>query len=270
MIDILLDAFIDLVKLIPFLFISFIIMEVLEHKIKNYNKLSKANKYGPLVGSLLGIVPQCGFSAVASNLYSVRVITLGTLISVFLSTSDEMIPILLASKIELNIILKILLIKFLLGLLFGIIIDIIIRKKKKPIIKECCIEESCHCEEGILKSSIKHTLKISFFILVINILLGFIINEDILIDFLSGNKILTPIISSLIGLIPNCASSVIITKLYASDILSLGSCLAGLLSGSGVGLLILYKQNKNIKENIMITLLLILIASICGIAINLI
>lgn len=270
MIDILLDSTLDLLKLVPFLFISFLIMEILEHKIKNYNKLKNTNKLGPLIGASLGIIPQCGFSVVASNLYSVRIISLGTLLSIYLSTSDEMIPILLGSNVEIEIIIKILIIKFLLGLLFGIIVDTIIRKKEKPTIKECCIDEDCHCEEGILKSSIKHTIKISFFIFIVNILLGFLINEDTIIKFLNNNKILTPIISSIIGLIPNCASSVIITKLYASSILSLGSTISGLLSGSGLGLLILYKQNKNIKENIMITLLLITIASICGIAFNLI
>lgn len=270
MLDVILDALIDALKLVPFLFISFLVMELIEHKLNNKNKLLKANKYGPIIGSSLGIIPQCGFSALASNLYAARVITLGTLVSIYLSTSDEMIPIMLSHKTNINIILKILLIKFLLGLLFGIIIDLIYRKKKENDIKHICEEDHCHCEESILKSSIIHTIKISLFILIINIVLNTIIDKNLITNFVNNNKILAPIITSIIGLIPNCASSVIITELYLDKVITLGTCLSGLLSGSGVGILVLFKQNKNIKENITIVILLVLIASICGIIFNVI
>lgn len=270
MIDILKDSLIDLLKLIPFLFISFLFMELIEHKINNKNKLIKSKKYGPLIGSLLGIFPQCGFSALATNLYAARVITLGTLFAVYLSTSDEMIPILLGSNANIGIIIKILLFKFLIGILFGFIIDLVFKNKKKDTIHELCEDDHCHCEEGILKPSIIHTLKISFFILIVNIILGIIIDEETIVNFLTGNVILTPIIASLIGLIPNCASSVIITRLYINDLLPLGSALSGLLAGSGIGTLILFKQNKNVLENILILLGLCLIASTCGIILNLI
>ena len=141
----------------------------------------------------------------------------------------------------------------------------------KDNIHDMCEEDDCHCEkEGILKSSIKHTLKISVFILIVNIILGFIIKEDTITSFLIGSKIITPIISSIIGLIPNCSSSIIISSLYADGLLPLGSTLSGLLSGSGIGILILFKQNKNIKENTLIVISLIIIASICGIIINII
>lgn len=270
MLDILLDAIMDVLKLIPFLFLSFIIMELIEHKLNNKNKLSNIKKFGPLAGSILGIIPQCGFSTLASNLYAARVLSLGTLISIYLSTSDEMVPIMISHRESLSIILKILLIKFLLGLFFGFVIDLIYKQKAKNDIKNFCEEEHCHCENGILKSSIIHTLKISLFIFIINILLNAIIDKSIITNFINNNKILSPIIMSIIGLIPNCASSVIITELYLDKIISLGSCLAGLLSGSGVGLLVLFKQNKNIKENIIILVLLILIASICGIIFNLV
>lgn len=270
MLDILLDALIDVLKLIPFLFISFLVMELIEHKLNNKNKLIKANKYGSLIGSTLGIIPQCGFSALASNLYAARVITLGTLISIYLSTSDEMLPIMISHKTSINIILKIVLIKFLLGLLFGFIIDLIYKNKKNDNIKHICDEDHCHCDESILKSSIIHTLKISIFILIINILLNTIIDKELITTFVNNNKILSPIITSIIGLIPNCASSVIITELYLDNVITLGSSLSGLLAGSGVGILVLFKQNKNLKENIYILLLLIFIASICGIIFNLI
>lgn len=268
MLNILLDASIDVLKLIPFLFVSFLIMELIEHKLNNKKSLSKANKYGPLIGSTLGIIPQCGFSALASNLYAARVITLGTLISVYLSTSDEMLPIMLSHKTNMFVILRVLFIKFLLGLLFGFLIDIFYQAKKDTDIKHICEEEHCHCEEGIIKSSLIHTLKIAFFIFLINIVLNSIIDENAIRHFATNNKILAPIITSLIGLIPNCASSVIITELYLDKIITLGSCLSGLLSGSGVGILVLFKQNKNLKESLIILLMLVFIASICGIIFN--
>ena len=270
MLDAILDALIDTIKLIPFLFISFLIMELIEHKLKNKKILTKTNKFGPIIGSTLGIVPQCGFSALASNLYAARVITLGTLISIYLSTSDEMLPIMLSHKINIGIILKILFIKFLLGLLFGIIIDLIWKRKKENEIKHICEEDHCHCEDSILKSSIIHTIKIVVFIFIINIILNNIIDKQLITNFVNNNRVLAPIITSIIGLIPNCAASVIITELYLEKVITLGSTLSGLLAGSGVGILILFKQNKNIKENLIILLILILIASSCGIILNLV
>jgi len=270
MIDILIDSILDLIKIIPFLFISFIIMEVLEHKLKNPRKLLTAKKQGPIIGAILGIVPQCGFSAVAANLYAAKIITLGTIIAIFLSTSDEMIPIMITSNIPFSTIAKIIAIKFLIGLLFGIIIDFLYRPKINSNIPEICENEKCHCHDSILKSILIHTIKIASFILIINIILGLLINKEILATTLTNNSFITPIIASLIGLIPNCASSIVITELYVANLLDLGSCISGLLSGTGIGILILFKQNKNILENILITGILITIASICGIIINII
>ena len=263
-----LDALIDTLKLIPFLFVSFIIMELIEHKLNNKKKLANANKYGPLIGSTLGVIPQCGFSALASNLYAARVITLGTLIAIYLSTSDEMLPIMLSHKTNIGIIMKILFIKFLLGLLFGFLVDIFYRKKEHTNIKHLCEEDHCHCEESIVKSSLIHTLKIAFFILIVNLILNTIIDEEMIRHFAVSNKVLAPVITSIIGLIPNCASSVIITELYLDNIITLGSALSGLLSAAGVGLVVLFKQNKNLKENLLILLLLVSIASVCGIIFN--
>lgn len=268
MLDIILDALVDTLKLIPFLFISFLLMELIEHKLKNKQILTRANKIGPIIGSVLGVVPQCGFSALASNLYAARVITIGTLISIYLSTSDEMLPIMLSHKTDITIILKILLIKFLLGLLFGIIIDLLYQRKKGNDIKHLCEEDNCHCEESIIKSSIIHTIKIALFIFIINALLNTIIDKELITNFVNNNKVLAPIITSIIGLIPNCASSVIITELYLENVITLGSTLSGLLAGSGVGVLVLFKQNKDLKENLIILLILIIIASSCGIVLN--
>ena len=170
MLDIIKDALIDALKLVPFLFLSFILMELIEHKFTNKKKLSKISKFGPLAGSALGIIPQCGFSALASNLYAARVITLGTLFSIYLSTSDEMLPILISSKAATKEIILLLLTKFALGFIFGLLVDLIYQKKRntpKKEIHNLCEEEHCHCEDSILKSSLFHTLKITFFIFII-------------------------------------------------------------------------------------------------------
>jgi len=261
-------SLIDTLKLVPFLFISFIIMELIEHKINNKKKLKKINKYGPIAGAILGLIPQCGFSVISATLYSARVITLGTLFAIFLSTSDEMLPILIANKVNIDIIIKLLSTKFILGLFFGVLVDIVYKTKLSNNINEICDSEHCHCKESLIKSSIVHTLKISSFILIINIILNLIIDTESLSAFANNNKILSPILSSIIGLIPNCASSVVITELYLENILPFGSCISGLLTGSGLGILILFKQNKNIKENILILLTLVAFSSICGIIIN--
>lgn len=272
MLDILLDALIDSLKLIPFLFISFVIMELIEHKLTNKSKLSKINKFVPLAGATLGIIPQCGFSALASNLYAARVITLGTLFSIYLSTSDEMLPILISHQTNITSIILILLTKFSLGFIFGLLVDTIYHQKKSTEdLSHLCEEEHCHCEDNnIVKSSLIHTLKITFFIFIVNLLLNSIIDKSFITGITLNNKILSPIITSILGLIPNCASSVIITELYLDNVISFGSCISGLLSGSGVGLLVLFKQNHHLKENILILLTLIIFSSISGIIFNLV
>ena len=255
MLDVIKDALIDTLKLIPYLFITFIILELLEHKLskKNEKVLIKNKKYGPFIGGLLGGLPQCGFSTMAASLFSNRVITIGTLIAIFLATSDEMLPIMLSEKVELLLILKIIGFKVLIGILMGILVDIIYKvgKYDKTIhIHEMCEDEDCHCEEdGILLSSIKHTLKITLFILIANILIDiiiYLIGDNNLSNLLLNKNIITYFIASLIGLIPNCASSVIITELYLSNLITIGTLLSGLLTGSGLGILLLFKTNKNI------------------------
>lgn len=268
--ELILEAIIDTLKLMPFLFVSFILMELIEHKLTNTNKLRKMNKFGPLAGSILGLIPQCGFSVVSSNLYVARAITLGTLFSVYLTTSDEMLPILIANQADIGVIGKLLLTKFILGLSFGILVDLIYKTKLNNHINDLCDNDHCHCNDGIIKSSIIHTLKISLFILITNILLNLVVDKEALTNFINNNQVLSPILSSLVGLIPNCASSVVITELYLQNVIPFGSCISGLLCGSGLGLLILFKQNKNLKENIIILLTLVAFSSICGIILNLI
>ena len=276
MLDVIKDSLLDVLKLIPFLLFAFLILEYIEHKLskKNEKILSNNKKYGPLIGGVLGAFPQCGFSAMATKLFSSRVITLGTLIAVYLSTSDEMLPILISNGTSISIILKIIGIKVILGIILGLIIDLFYkRKESNKTIHDECVEGHCHCEkEGLIKSSIHHTISIVIYLLITILLLNTIIyyvGEDNIREFLLNNKG-AYFISSLIGLVPNCASSVIMTEIYLSEMISFGSLISGLLTGAGVGLLILFKTNKNLKENIMIIILLYGIGVIFGYLIDLI
>lgn len=273
--EILEHTLLDTIKLLPFLFITYLLMEFLEHKTskKVNGTIKKSGKFGPIIGGLLGLLPQCGFSVVATNLYMGRIITLGTLISIYLTTSDEMLPILISAQIPATSILKILAIKFAIGLLAGFIIDLIIskfshKKKKEEQTEDFCEHEHCHCEEGIFKSAIRHTVSIFIFIIaitfVVNIVIHFI-GEDTLSNLIMDNKILGPVIAGLIGLIPNCASSVIISQLYIENVISSAIMISGLLVNAGVGLLVLFRVNRNWKENIKITTILYVIGVISGI-----
>ena len=280
MIEIIEETLIDSIKLLPFLFITYLIMEYIEHKTsdKLKNTIKKSGKYGPVIGGLLGTIPQCGFSVAATNLYATRIITLGTLISVYLATSDEMIPILLSEGAPITTILLILGIKLVIAIFAGFIIDFIIRRKNKENNEEeriidLCEKEHCHCEHGIFKSALKHTLNIFVFIIIItfiiNILIHFI-GEDNIANFVRINPILGPVLAGIIGLIPNCASSVILTQLYVENVIPVATMISGLLAGTGIGLAVLFKMNKGIKENLKITVLMYLIGVISGIILQLI
>ena len=280
MIEIIEETLIDSIKLLPFLFITYLIMEYIEHKTsdKLKNTIKKSGKYGPVIGGLLGTIPQCGFSVAATNLYATRIITLGTLISVYLATSDEMIPILLSEGAPITTILLILGIKLVIAIIAGFIIDFIIRRKNKENDEEeriidLCEKEHCHCEHGIFKSALKHTLNIFVFIIIItfiiNILIHFI-GEDNIANFVRINPILGPVLAGIIGLIPNCASSVILTQLYVENVIPVATMISGLLAGTGIGLAVLFKMNKGIKENLKITVLMYLIGVISGIILQLI
>ncbi len=271
-------SFLDSIKLLPFLFIAFLIIELIEHKLSNKSKkvISKSGKYGPILGSLLGLIPQCGFSVVATNLYITRIISLGTLISIYLSTSDEMLIILLSKNANVKTILPLLLVKFSIGMISGFLIDFILRnKKKKQETYSICEDEHCGCEheENLLKSSLIHTIKTFIFIFLATFLITYIFElfgEEYLSKLLLKDTIISPFITSLIGLIPNCASSVILTELYLSESINFASIISGLLTGSGVAILVLFKSNKNLKENITILSLIYGIGVISGIIITII
>ena len=279
MLEIISETLIDSIKLLPFLFITYLIMEYIEHKTskKVKNTIKKSGKFGPAVGSILGIFPQCGFSVSATNLYAARVITLGTLIAVYLSTSDEMLPIFISEAVSISVILKILGIKLIIGIIAGFSIDFILRLRNKTNVEEekiidLCEKEHCHCEHGIIKSALKHTINIFAFIIIISLIINILINfigEDVIANFLQNKPIIGPIISGIIGLIPNCASSVIITQMYLENVISVGTLISGLLVGAGVGLAVLFKINKGVKENIKIITLLYGIGVISGIVIEL-
>ena len=278
-IEIIEHTLLDSIKLIPFLFLTYLLMEYIEHKTSNKVRqtIQKSGKLGPLFGGLVGIVPQCGFSVSATNLYAARVISLGTLIAVYLTTSDEMLPILISENIAITTILTILGIKLVIGILAGFVIDFILRKLNKNKLEEkivdICEHEHCHCEEGIIKSSIKHTLSIFIYIVIITFILNIVIHligEETLAHFASKNIILGPVVAGLIGLIPNCASSVILTQLFVENVISMPILVSGLCVNAGVGLLVLFRINKNLKENIKITGLLYAIGVISGILLEII
>lgn len=276
--EIILDTLLDVLKLTPFLFISFLIMEYIEHKFskKSKIKIEKAGKFGPIIGSLLGAIPQCGFSVMATNLYATRIITVGTLIAIYLSTSDEMLPILISEGESASVIFKFLIIKILIGMVCGFIIDFILRKKRKNDnyqIKDFCEKEHCNCSRGIITSSLKHMVNIIIFILIVNLILNagmHYFGEEKISKIFLKDSLFAPFMSSLIGLIPNCAASVVLTELYLGGAISFSSCLAGLLTGSGVALALLFKVNKNKKENIKIIVTVYLIGALSGVMVELI
>lgn len=276
--EIIIDTVVDSLKILPFLFITFLVLEYLEHKMskKTEKAVKKAGKLGPLLGGIVGAFPQCGFSVAATNLYATRVISLGTLIAIYLSTSDEMLPILLSENASIVVIFKFIFIKIIVGIIFGFIIDFILRKRKVEDvnIKILCEDEHCHCyEHSILKSAIKHTLNIAFFIFIISFILNIAfsyLGEELISKIFMKNSILGPFLASLIGIIPNCGASVVLTELYLNNTISFASSIAGLLSSSGVGILLLFKVNKNIKENIFILLTIYFIGVFTGLIINII
>ena len=271
--EVLLHGILDTLKIVLFLFITYLVMEFIEHKASERTRalLVRSGSFGPLFGGLLGAAPQCGFSAAGSNFYTGRVITLGTLVAIFLSTSDEMLPILISGRISATSILAILGYKTAVGIIIGFVIDLILKllhRERQPInIDEICEEDNCHCERGIFFSALHHTVTIGGFILiitfVINALVLFVGSENIA-KIMYDKPIVSHVIAAILGLIPNCAVSVTLTNLCVEGIITAGTMLSGLFSGAGVGLLVLFKVNKNLKENFAITAVLILCGSVFG------
>ena len=271
-------AFGDSLKILPFLFITYLVMEVLEKKAggKTNLLLEKAGKAGPIAGGILGVIPQCGMSTVASNLYAGRIISVGTLIAIYLSTSDEMLPIMISRSVESAVIAKVLLFKVVIAIIAGVMVDFIDQRWKKEEhqemkIHDFCEHEHCHCEDGILKSAIRHTLKIFLFVFIITFMLNMgieFIGEENLANFILNRPVLGPILAGLIGLLPNCAASVVITQMFLDGLMSFGTMMAGLLVGAGVGTLILLRVNEDKAESLKIIGTLYLVGVLSGVFLN--
>ncbi len=277
--DVFLDALIDTAKMLPFLFGAYLLIEFLEHKAsdKLANSLRKMGPFGPIGGAVIGCVPQCGFSVAVTNLFSGRLVSLGTLIAVYIATSDEAIPILLSGGNAADV-GKLILAKLIIAILAGLLVDTILRffhrkgnEEEEPFSDLC---EGCGCEEhGVVYSAAKHTVQIFLFLFVTSLVLGFaieLLGEDRLGSILMTDSIFQPFLAALIGLIPNCAASVLLTNLYAAGSLSFGSVVAGLSTGAGLGIVVLFKTNKRLKENIAILLLLYATGALSGMIINLV
>ena len=266
--EVLLHAILDTLPLIPFLFLTYLLMEFIEHKSaeKTVGFLKKSGSLGPLLGAGAGIIPQCGFSSVASNLYCTKIITMGTLVAVFLSTSDEMLPLLISNtEIGAKKIIFILIYKFIGAIAVGLTTDGILRlmnhEKEKIDIDELCENDNCHCERGICYSALHHTVKITVFILICTLAINsaiYFIGNDNISKIMYDKPVISHIIAAVFGLIPNCSASVALTEFYTSGFITLGTMLSGLFAGSGAGLLVLLKVNKHKRANICIVSILVL------------
>ena len=283
--DVLLDAGMDTLKLIPFLFLTYLVMEWFEHKmeVRSQSAVLKAGRLGPLVGGVVGVAPQCGFSAAASSLYAGGMITAGTLVAVFLSTSDEMLPIFISEQVPVGTMLSILGTKAVMGIVFGFLLDGIYHGvMKRPLryknvsgshaVHEVCEGEHCHCDEGsILKSTVIHTLQITLFIFIFGVVIGAIVEgvgEETIFGFFTSIPVVGELIAG-IGLIPNCAASVVITELYLEGVIGAGPMITGLLVSAGVGLLVLFRLNRrHLKQNLAIVGYLYAVGVLLGVVVE--
>ena len=278
--DLIGDSLLDTLKLLPFLFLTYILMEYLEHRAGGSAEkfLKRSGQFGSLIGSALGILPQCGFSSAAAGLYSARVISVGTLIAVFLSTSDEMVPIFIVNG-NITLILKVLAVKFVIALVAGLAIDLILKaiyKKKgiipEPNIEELCERDNCHCKHDILKSALVHTGKVTLFIFIFSFVLTFLVyfvGESNIALLILNKPVIANILAAIVGLIPNCASSVVISELFLDGTLSAGALISGLLVNSGVALAVLFSTNRPRKNTLAIVGILLAISIVAGIVIDL-
>lgn len=293
--DVILEALLDSIKAFPILLLVYLLIEFLEHKhsVKFEHAISNKKRTGPILGSLIGIIPQCGFSSIMADLYSRKIITIGTLFAVFMATSDEAFAVLLTQPNKIENILTLIIVKLISAIAVGTIIDLIFYKKPtkhndidhhehhEHDCDDCSHNELHHEHElekdkdssyKILKEAFKHAFHIFTIILVSNFMLGTLIHLigiDNIKDFVSPNNYIQYITAPLVGLIPSCAGSVVLVELYTSSIISFSTCLGGLITGTGVGLVVLYKRNKNLKENILITVGLYLIGIIFALLLSL-
>ena len=277
----LLHTFEDTLKVVPFLFLTYLLMEFLEHKANGAPErwLQGSGKIGPLVGGALGVLPQCGFSAAATGFYTGRMITTGTLIAVYLSTSDEMLPILISSGAPVPTVLKLLGSKLVIGIAAGFAIDGVMRilcrgkkQEQEPQIEELCERENCDCGDRFVLSALKHTAYITVFLLLFTFALNLVIEavgEENIQSVVLGRPVLGSVLAALVGLIPNCASSVALTSLFVDGVISSGALLSGLMVNAGVGLAILFRNNRPVKDSFRIVGILFGISVVCGILIDL-
>mgnify|MGYP004566887175 FL=1 len=288
MFDLFLDSLLDGLKdgawSLPVLFVAYLLMELLERSQKLNEEIlhGYSHRAGPLLGGLLGVVPQCGISGAAATLFSTGSVTVGTMLAVFFATSDEMLPIMLSSvadgDIRLSSILLIVLGKAALGVALGYLADLLLTKyiRSQKNIHGFCEREHCACDEeegSVFVSALKHTLKIAVMLIAVNVVLNFVLGM-IGVERLSGSVLNRPVIGeillALVGLIPNCSVTVVITESYLSGLIGLGGLFAGLLSNAGIGLLVLFRTNKNLKENLVITSTLYGLSAAAGIVITLV
>lgn len=285
-------SLLDTLKMLPFLAVAFLILEYAETKLEEKSSavIQKAGKLGPLASGLLGLIPQCGFSVIGSNFYAKRIITLGSLIAIYLSTSDEALLVMLTKPERILDILLVMGIKLAIAVAAGYIIDLIIRKKAEKD-EEChhchhhgdsCDDEELIGEEhccshtdwkAIIKCTLKRTVSVFGFLFAASFLLSYIIEligEARLQEIMLADSVFQPLLTALIGLVPNCAPSVILAELYIEGAISLGSVVSGLCTGAGVGLLVLFRVNRGVKSNIGITALLFGIGAVSGVVIELI
>lgn len=263
-IDILLDTIKDTFLIIPILFIMYLCLEYFEHRKKSQHLNQYLSSYGPIFGAILGIIPQCGFGVLASLLFIEQKITLGTLISVFIATSDEAIPILLTNPELYTSLFKIIIFKFTLAIIVGYIVDLLF--SKKGISHQYKFSEHAH-EHSIVMEAFIRTLKIYFFIFGVNFVLSYAIEwigPHYLSILLLDNSMLQPLVSAIFGFLPNCAASVVLTQLYINHILSFASLLAGLITNAGLGILVLLQNRVQPKVIFKICAILLISALIVG------
>lgn len=266
----------ETLKIIPFLFVTYLLLEYVEHKSeeKAEHFILNNKKTGPLVGGLAGLVPQCGFSAAAAGLWSGGIISVGTLLAVFLSTSDEMIAVLFSRRVPVRDILLILGFKLVVAVAAGFLTDILWKRQHRSDIEHHCQEEGCHCEEkGIFLSALYHTVKIIVFIFIISVAVHIVkdaVGNERLASLFSAIPFLSNFVSALIGLVPNCAVSVVLAELYVEGIISAGSMISGLLVGAGAGLLVLLRVNRSSSENLKFIAILFFVGALGGLLFDLV
>ena len=271
------EALIDSLKLVPFLFLTYLAMGLLERagSSKAQQVIRSAGPVGPVFGALIGVVPQCGFSAAASYFYVGKIITLGTLLAVYLSTSDEMLPIFLSAHVPAETIAKVMISKVVIAVISGFFVELLFGwlAKRRHVPEGFSDEpaESCNCAAGLLVDSIVKTLQVFVFILIVSMIIGIameLAGASAIKSLFHGLPIVGEMVAALVGLIPNCAASVVITQLYLEGVINAGTMMSGLLSSAGVGLLVLCRENHRARQSVSVIALLYVISVFWGILIN--